>query len=267
MLVLARKLNETIVLPTVGAAVQVLGVRRKVVRLGITAPGHLPVLRGELANGEARRRRVELPPEPPAAGGNASDLPQRPLPERLQEAVVGVGLCRLQLDAGNLEEANATLAALQTHLQALHQELKEKKDSAANQTPTQKGRRQRALVVEDNGNERELLAAFLRRSGLEVDTAGDGADALDYLRAHDRPDVVLLDMVLPRVDGPTVVRQIRNDRALAGLKIFGVTGHLPEEFHLERGPAGIDRWFHKPLDPAALLHDLRELGRQPASAT
>jgi CheY-like chemotaxis protein len=172
---------------------------------------------------------------------------------------VGAGLCRLQLDAGKLQEASATLAALQAHLQSLHQELEKKKAQPVDPAPASAGRRQRALVVEDNSNERELLAAFLRRSGLEVDTAGDGSDALDYLRAHDRPDVVLLDMVLPRVDGPTVVRQLRSDRAFAGLKIFGVTGHLPDEFNLERGPAGIDRWFHKPLDPAALLNDLRSL--------
>jgi DNA-binding response OmpR family regulator len=118
----------------------------------------------------------------------------------------------------------------------------------------------KALLVEDDRNERELLAGFLRMSGLEVDTAGDGGDALDYLRSHDRPDVILLDMGLPRVDGPTTVREIRRDPAWAGLKVFGVTGRLPDEFDLENGPAGIDRWFHKPLDPSALVRDLdREL--------
>ena len=68
--------------------------------------------------------------------------------------------------------------------------------------------------------------------------------------------MVLLDMGLPRVDGPTAVREIRRDPAFAGLKIFGVTGHLPDEFNLARGPEGVDRWFCKPLDPAALVRDL-----------
>jgi len=112
--------------------------------------------------------------------------------------------------------------------------------------------------VEDNRNERELLAGFLRQSGLEVDTAGDGSDALAYLGSHAQPDVILLDMGLPHVDGPTMVRQLRSNPVYAGLKIFGVSGHLPEEFGLEWGPRGIDRWFQKPLDPAALVHGLAE---------
>ena len=50
-------------------------------------------------------------------------------------------------------------------------------------------------------------------------------------------------MGLPRVDGPTAVREIRRNPAYAGLKIFAVTGRSPEEFDLERGPGGIDAWF------------------------
>src|SRR5207302_4642555 len=116
----------------------------------------------------------------------------------------------------------------------------------------------KALLVEDNANERELLARFLRMGGFEVDTAGDGADALDYLHAQGKPDVVLLDMGLPRCDGPTTVRAIRGDRALAGLKIVAVSGHAAEEYDLLRGPGGIDRWFSKPVDPTALIRDLQQ---------
>jgi len=112
--------------------------------------------------------------------------------------------------------------------------------------------------VEDNANERELLAIFLRMAGVDVDTAGDGADALDYLRHRQRPDVVLLDMVLPRCDGATTVREIRRDPACAGLKIFAVTGRSPDDFDLARGPAGVDRWLQKPLDPGLLLHSLNQ---------
>ena len=56
-----------------------------------------------------------------------------------------------------------------------------------------------------------MLALFLRNAGLDVDTACDGSDALDYLHTHRRPDVVLLDMGLPRCDGATVVRKVRWD--------------------------------------------------------
>jgi CheY-like chemotaxis protein len=116
-------------------------------------------------------------------------------------------------------------------------------------------------LVEDEENERELLAGYLRLAGFAVDTAGDGCDALDHLHAGERPDVVLLDMSLPRCDGATTAREIRRDPACAGLKIFAVSGHSPNEYKLDRGHGGIDRWFHKPLDPAALLRELtQELG-------
>ena len=102
---------------------------------------------------------------------------------------------------------------------------------------------------------------MLRLSGFAVDTAGDGCDALDHLRSGGRPDVVLLDMALPRCDGATTAREIRRDPACAGLKIFAVSGHSPNEYDLDHGPGGIDRWFHKPLDPAMLLRELtQELG-------
>ena len=125
--------------------------------------------------------------------------------------------------------------------------------------PPKPRRARTALLVEDDTNERELLAGFLRMAGLDVATAGDGDDALDYLHRQGRPDVVLLDMVLPRCDGPTTVREIRRDPTLAGLKIFAVTGHSPDRFNLQPGAAGgIDRWFNKPLNPEALLHDLNQ---------
>jgi CheY-like chemotaxis protein len=82
--------------------------------------------------------------------------------------------------------------------------------------------------------------------------------ALDYLRTSARPDVLLLDMIMPRCDGPTTLRAIRRDPAYAGLKVFGMSGHSPERFGLDKGPVGVDRWFRKPVDPEAILHDLSD---------
>jgi CheY-like chemotaxis protein len=67
---------------------------------------------------------------------------------------------------------------------------------------------------------------------------------------------MLLDMGLPRCDGPTTVRAVRQNPNCAGLRIFAVTGHLPGEYDLPSGPAGIDRWFQKPIDPTVLMRDL-----------
>ncbi len=171
---------------------------------------------------------------------------------------MGLGLLCLQLDSGLTEEARQTLAQIQDDFQLLRYGVEGEIAGPTVPPPAKLPRLRKALLVEDDRNERELLAGFLRQSGLNVDTAGDGSDALDYLGCHARPDVVLLDMGLPRVDGPTTVREIRRNPALAGIRIFGVTGHLPEEFGLELGPRGIDGWFQKPLDPMALLHQLNE---------
>jgi CheY-like chemotaxis protein len=164
-------------------------------------------------------------------------------------------LLRVQLAAGLLDEANSTLARIQDDFQLLRYGVEGEPE---NRSPTAgaRARPRKALLVEDDQSQRELLAGFLRHSGLQVDTVGDGGDALGYLRSHAKPDVVLLDMRLPRVDGPTIVREIRNNPAYTGLKIFGVTGYLPDEFGLARGPSGIDRWFLKPIDPSRLLHEL-----------
>lgn len=261
MLVLSRKIKEKIVLPTVGASVQVLDIKRGVVRLGITAPPDVTILREEVPDRAAEWGRAPARPPDRAAPAKNGEL-ARSLVEQLKTTGMGLGLLRLQLEAGNADEARATLSALHEEFQRLLGGVEKKAEfppaPAVARPKTQAGRRQKALLVEDDPNECELLAGFLRLSGLDVDTAGDGADALDYLHTHGKPDVVLLDMMMPWVDGPTVVKQIRRDSAYAGLKIFGVSGHLPDEFGLERGPAGIDRWFQKPLDPSVLLHDLQE---------
>jgi hypothetical protein len=62
----------------------------------------------------------------------------------------------------------------------------------------------------------------------------------------------------PPCDSPTLVRTIRRDPVHAGLKIFGVTSHGPEQFGLARGGRGIDYWFNTPLNPEGLLHDLNQ---------
>jgi CheY-like chemotaxis protein len=86
-------------------------------------------------------------------------------------------------------------------------------------------------------------------TGYDVVTAGDGAVALDYLESNARPDVVLLDMLMPGCDGPTTVRQIRENESYEGLKLFAISGTSPDGLGIETGPKGVDRWFQKPCDP------------------
>lgn len=245
MLVLSRRLNEKILLPGINTAIQVVSVKPGVVRLGIDAPPDVAILRAEL-----RDKKAEW--SEPAAEPVDADC-ARLVRRRIQVARAGVAQLQRQLERGLAQDAAVTLDKLEEDLQLLERRL-----AAPAQPPAQSrgvtGRK--ALLVEDNANERNLLATFLRGAGLEVATAGDGSDALDYLHAGDRPDVVLLDMGLPRCDGATMVRAVRRDPALAGLKIFAVSGHAPEEYDLAHGPAGIDRWFNKPIDPCDLVRSV-----------
>jgi carbon storage regulator CsrA len=254
MLVLSRRVNEKLVFPDIGAAVQVVSVRGNSVRLGIHAPPGITVLREEIPDFRAEwAGRL-------GGAGPAEQTIRHPLARllgsRLCVAGSGLDLLRGHLEAGRAEDAQALAEQLAEDLRLLQRRLVA--EAGEPQPPPSlpcKGRR--ALLVEDNANERELLARFLRLGGFEVDTAGDGADALDYLRGRGRPDVVLLDMGLPRCDGPTTVREIRRDGGLADLKIVAVSGHQPEEYGLLPGPGSVDRWFSKPVDPDALVRDLQ----------
>jgi len=236
--------KKKIVLPNLQMAVEVVKIEQGVVHLDVKPLAEGPAL---LEAGPEATRDAEV---------QARFL--RQLSEGLGMTALGLGMARLQLDAGLIGEVKTTLARVQEQFQLLRLGVEGERETVRPQAVPRARKLRRALLVEDDCNQRELLAGFLRQSGLQVDTAGDGSDALDYLGKHGRPDVVLLDMGLPRVDGPTTLREIRRNPAYGGLKIFGVSGRLPQDFGLECGPGGIDRWFHKPLDPAVLVHDLAE---------
>lgn len=253
MLVLSRRPNEKLLFPGIQTSVQVVSIKPGVVRLGIEAPENVAVYRQELFD--------RMPDKPLPAGPGEQTVQQlrelnHAVRNRLHAASIGLALLRRQVKAGMTSACETTLEKVEQEFRLLRERV-EGCTKEPERKPLARPRSCKALVVEDDSNERELLAGFLRMAGVDVATAGDGTDALDYLRDQEHPDVVLLDMVLPRCDGPTTVREIRRNPALAGMKIYAVTGHPPEQFGLERGGAGVDRWFHKPLNPEALLRDLK----------
>jgi two-component system, OmpR family, response regulator len=255
MLVLSRRPNEKILFPGKNIGVQVLSVRGSNVRLGIEAPPEVTILRDELQDRAAGCGAA-------APQGDAGEDPFRVLRHlvrnRLNGATIGLALLRQQVTAGGSTDLERTVTMIEQEMQKLRQQVEDTAAIAAIPPPRLARRVRKALLVEDDQNERELLAGFLRVSGFDVDTAGDGCDALDHLRASQRPDVVLLDMGLPRCDGATTAREIRRDPAYAGLKIFAVSGHSPDEYDLSHGPGGVDRWFSKPIDPLILVRELTQ---------
>jgi carbon storage regulator CsrA len=241
MLVLSRRPQEKVVIPAVGTTIQVVSVKPGVVRLAFDAPPHVKVFREEVL----------------ARAGASSDADADPVRElnRLNATGIGLELLRHQLLTGRHDEAAETLGLLEEEYRTLRARVQECAEHLRTPAPPTR-RPASALVVEDDRNERELLAGLLRLAGLTVETADDGADALDRLNQRGPADFVLLDMVLPRLDGPATVRAIRRDPALGRVKIFGLSGHSSDRFDLPRGPAGVDRWFAKPLNPQELLKEL-----------
>jgi carbon storage regulator CsrA len=252
MLVLSRRLNEKVLFPDFDTAIQVVSLKSGVVRLGIEAPRAVTVLREELNDAAAK-----TPQQPMQLANQAVQAKIRQLNHllrnRLNVAGLGLALLARQLQGGLIQEGQGTLEKIHEDFLLLRERLEGEAETTVS-PPAKLAKTPKALLVEDDRNERELLAGFLRISGLEVDIAADGFAALDYLHSQAKPDIVLLDMVLPRCDGPTTVREIRSDPAYANLKIFAVTGHAPESFHLE----GVNRWYRKPLNPETLLHDLSQ---------
>jgi carbon storage regulator CsrA len=250
MLVLSRRLSQKIVFPAIRTTIQVVAVKPGVVRLGIDAPEDIGVFREELL--KRNDFQVEGHVNQTLSDSMAKEL-MHLLNNRLNASTVGLALLRRQLERGRIGEMVDTLDKIEGNLKTVQQRV----ERLGEQRPPHFPRR-RALLVEDDRNECELLAGFLRLAGLEVHTAGDGAAALDYLNHQGKPDVVLLDMILPRCDGPTTVRAIRRNPNYAGLRIFGVTGAPVEQFGLDRGPNGIDVWMRKPLNPELLLRELEQ---------
>ena len=109
----------------------------------------------------------------------------------------------------------------------------------------------RILVVDDSKDTAESLGMILELSGHEVILAYDGEQALALAGEH-RPEVVLLDIGLPKVDGYEVARRLRLDPRNEGMLLVAVTGYAKEEDRYRGQAAGFHHHLVKPIDPGAL---------------
>ena len=114
------------------------------------------------------------------------------------------------------------------------------------------------LVVDDNADAAETLADLLRLNGLQVTVAHDGETAVRHV-AQRRPDVVLLDIGLPDIDGREACRRIRAQAADGQAPVLvAITGWGQESDHEQSRSAGFDAHLTKPVDPDALVRLLQE---------
>ncbi|MFW5420117.1 response regulator [Nocardiopsis sp. CNT-189] len=114
------------------------------------------------------------------------------------------------------------------------------------------------LVVDDNEVIRQLIAVNLQLEGFEVHTAVDGRDCLERA-AEVRPDVITLDVMMPRLDGWVTATRLRESEQTRGAKVVLITARAQSE-DLRRGEeVGADAYLTKPFDPTELIGTVREL--------
>jgi two-component system, OmpR family, alkaline phosphatase synthesis response regulator PhoP len=122
------------------------------------------------------------------------------------------------------------------------------------------------LVVEDDRDIAELVRHYLVRAGHSVDLISSGADALPHVRQH-RPDLLVLDLMLPGVHGMEVCRALRGDAATADLPIIMVTARAEEADRVSGLELGADDYVTKPFSPKELVARVAALLRRAARAS
>ena len=114
------------------------------------------------------------------------------------------------------------------------------------------------LVVEDYQDAREMYAAYLHFSGFAVAEAGNGIEAVE--KAHElMPDIVLMDLALPRMDGWEATRRLKNDERTRHIPIVALTGHALAGHAEGAREAGCDAFVTKPCLPDALVAEIKRL--------
>jgi len=120
----------------------------------------------------------------------------------------------------------------------------------------------RVLVVDDEAPIRRALAANLKARGYDVDLAETGEQALELVARH-HPDVVLLDLGLPGMDGYAVARALQAAPSQADAVIVALTGWGAERDRTLTRQAGFHHHLTKPVDPGALQGFLEQIGSEP----
>ncbi|MEJ0086794.1 MAG: Hpt domain-containing protein [Pseudomonadota bacterium] len=115
-----------------------------------------------------------------------------------------------------------------------------------------------ALVVDDSITVRRVTQRLLERNGMRVLTARDGVDAMEMLQEH-TPDIILLDIEMPRMDGYEVATQVRADPRLAAIPIIMITSRVGEKHRARAIEIGVDDYLGKPYQEAQLLEAIEPL--------
>ena len=114
------------------------------------------------------------------------------------------------------------------------------------------------MIVDDSVTVRKVTSRLMERQGWEVVTAKDGIEAMSQLQ-ETYPDVVLLDIEMPRMDGFEVLRSIRRDDRLKDLPVIMITSRTGEKHQQQALELGVNRYLGKPFQEANLLSTIEEV--------
>ena len=122
--------------------------------------------------------------------------------------------------------------------------------------PTPTDHRPLALVVDDSITVRRVTERFLQRNGMQVATAKDGLDAISVMRDN-KPDVILLDIEMPRMDGYEFASHVRNDERVSDVPIIMITSRVGDKHRARAIELGVNDYLGKPYQDAQLLEAIR----------
>ena len=121
-------------------------------------------------------------------------------------------------------------------------------------------------MVDDDEVIRQLIAVNLTLEGFEVFTAVDGQDCLDKV-AKIKPDVITLDVMMPRLDGWVTATQLRRNPETAAIRVVLITARAQEDDRDKGSQVGADAYLTKPFDPAEMIRVVRELAGAPGTSS
>lgn len=119
------------------------------------------------------------------------------------------------------------------------------------------------LVVEDSASVRRLIEVSLRSMNVDIFAAEDGASGLEMIEKH-RPDVVVLDIGLPGLDGWEVLRRLRSNPMLGDTPVIILTAHAQPEMAARAEEGGADAFMTKPFRPNELRNEIDRLLKKAA---
>ena len=123
----------------------------------------------------------------------------------------------------------------------------------------------RVLVVDDDEVIRQLIAVNLTLEGFDVATAVDGQDCLDKVAAIN-PDVITLDVMMPRLDGWVTAMELRKNPQTSQVKVVLITARAQQDDRSLGQQIGVDAYLTKPFDPGEMIRVVRELATAPPTA-